>query len=199
MSEDGTTNASPMELLLGPEPEASVKPATPEALRAAFFPPELGYGSEIELRAETGGVLGAAAATGPFMTPDDAGEFYLSFQAGDEVRALSPPLTRDAALALFLRFLAGDDAFLDELPWTPAPPVRAIVRELRDRIRADARAYGGTLTREVAIAWAGYLAGLIEWDVLSVSEHAALCSLLPPVDDSPVTHILLGREDPDEA
>lgn len=62
-------------------------------------------------------------------------------------------------------------------------PERAIVRELRDRIHADTRANGGTLPREAAIAWEGYLAGLIEWDVLGVSEHdrtrdsgaAALC------------------------
>lgn len=74
------------------------------------------------------------------------------------------------------------------------PPTRPIVRELTDRIRADARAYGGTLPREAAIGWEGYLAGLIEWGVLTVSEHAALCDLLPGVDQNPVRHILLGRE-----
>jgi hypothetical protein len=30
-----------------------------------------------------------------------------------------------------------------------------------------------------------------------VNEHARLCALLPPIEDSPVTHILLGREQPD--
>jgi hypothetical protein len=66
--------------------------------------------------------------------------------------------------------------------------------ELRGRIGADARAYGGTLPREAVIAWEGYLAGLIEWQVLSVAEHERLCRLLPPIGDSPVMHILLGRE-----
>lgn len=72
---------------------------------------------------------------------------------------------------------------------------RPRVRELIDHIHADARANGGMLPREAAIAWEGYLAGLVEWDVLSVSEHAALCGLLPVVDDSPVRHILPRRDD----
>jgi hypothetical protein len=73
-----------------------------------------------------------------------------------------------------------------------------MVAELRGRIEEDARRYGGTLPREAVIAWEGYLAALIEWDVLSVAEHERLCRLLPPVADSPVTHILIGWEDDGE-
>jgi hypothetical protein len=76
---------------------------------------------------------------------------------------------------------------------------RPMVAELRGRIAADARAYGGVLPREVVIAWEGYLAGLIEWGVITVTEHERLCNVLPPVDDSPVIHILLGREDADSS
>jgi hypothetical protein len=75
---------------------------------------------------------------------------------------------------------------------------RPVVAELRGRIEEDARRYGDTLPRDAAIAWAGYLAGLIEWDVLSVAEHERLCRLLPPVEDSPVTHVLIGWEKDDE-
>lgn len=75
---------------------------------------------------------------------------------------------------------------------------RTIETELRERIQAEERAHGGTLPREVIIAWEGYLAGLIEWDVLSVAEHERLCELLPRIDDSPVKQILLGREAPGE-
>lgn len=64
----------------------------------------------------------------------------------------------------------------------------------RPMVAEDARRCGGTLSREAAIAWQGYLAGLIEWDVLSMGEHERLCRLLPSVDDSPVTYILLGPE-----
>lgn len=69
-----------------------------------------------------------------------------------------------------------------------------MVAELRGRMEEDARWYGGTLPREAAVAWEGYLAGLIEWGVLSVAEHERLCRLLPPVDDSPATRILTGWE-----
>jgi hypothetical protein len=75
---------------------------------------------------------------------------------------------------------------------------RPMVAELRERIEEDARRYGGTLPREAAVAWGGYLAGLIEWDVLSVAEHERLCRLLPPVDDSPVLHILIGWDEDEE-
>lgn len=70
-----------------------------------------------------------------------------------------------------------------------------MVAELRERIEEDARRYGGSLPREAVVAWEGYLAALIEWDVLSVAEHAALCGLLPKIEDSPVAHILIGWED----
>lgn len=72
---------------------------------------------------------------------------------------------------------------------------RPMVAELRGRIEEDARRYGGSLPREAAVAWEGYLAGLIEWDVLSVAEHAALCGVLPKIQNSPVTHILIGWDD----
>lgn len=184
-----------MQLLISAETEEMVDPATPEAIRDALYPPELWYGQTVELRAATGEELGAAASSERFVTPDEEGEFYFSFQTADALRVLGKPVTREEALALFLRFYAGDTGFLDELSWKERPPERPIVRELVDRIRADARAYGGTLPREAAVAWQGYLAGLIEWGVVTVAEHAALCSLLPDVDDSPVRHILLGREE----
>lgn len=94
-------------------------PATSSGVRAAFYPDELWYGTEIELRSSGGQALGMAAATGPFMRPGDEGECYLSFQDGADVRVLQRPLTREQTLALFLRFGAGDTGFLDELPWEP--------------------------------------------------------------------------------
>lgn len=188
-----------MRLLISGDGERMVDPATPEAVRAALYPPELWYGAGFDLRAESGEELSASASSERFVTPEEAGEFYLAFQAADTLRTLSKPVTREAALELFLRFLAGDRGFLAELPWKDETPDRPVVRELVDRIRADARAYGGTLPREAAIAWSGYLAGLIEWGVLTVQEHAILHSLLPTVADSPVHHILLGREDAESA
>lgn len=94
-----------------------VDPATPEAIRAAFYQPELWYGTSIDVQSAAGDVLGAAAATEMFMKPENEGQFYLSFERGPAVLVLRHPLTREATLALFLRFTAGDSGFLDELPW----------------------------------------------------------------------------------
>jgi hypothetical protein len=66
--------------------------------------------------------------------------------------------------------------------------------ETKDRIDADSAHYGGTLPERAAIAWYGYLAALIEWGLISPSEHKRLTELLPPVDNNPASAILLGRE-----
>lgn len=162
----------------------------------------LPYGAELDLASPDGRVLGAVAATGPEMAVDDPGEFFLDFNDEDGSRHLRASLDRTATIALFTRFAAGDAGFLDELPWVvptsqPAtdPALMRTEAELRWRMEADARAYGGTLPREAIIGWEGYLAALIEWGTLSLAEHARLCKLLPPIGDSPVTHILLGREE----
>ncbi|WP_420125471.1 hypothetical protein [Longimicrobium sp.] len=106
-----------MRLLIQANEDTVVDPATPDAIRAAFYQPELWYGASIELQSATGDVLGTSAATEMFMKPEDIGEFYLSFERGPAVIVLPQPLTREATLALFLRFAAGDTRFVDELPW----------------------------------------------------------------------------------
>ena len=67
--------------------------------------------------------------------------------------------------------------------------------ELRRRILRDAKHYGGTLSEKAAIAWSGYLAALIEWGLISVSDHQSLRALLPRLDDDPTAGVLLGRPD----
>jgi hypothetical protein len=66
--------------------------------------------------------------------------------------------------------------------------------ELTGRIRADESHFGGTLPERFAIAWRGYLAGLLEWGVIDPPTHTALSALVPPVDDDPATAILQGRD-----
>ncbi len=66
--------------------------------------------------------------------------------------------------------------------------------ELGERILADVRHFGRGLPERNAIAWRGYLAALLEWDVISVAHHDDLVRLLPTIVDDPVTDILLGRE-----
>jgi hypothetical protein len=66
--------------------------------------------------------------------------------------------------------------------------------ELKARIDADVRHLGGVLPERNAIAWRGYLAALLEWNLISVALHDDLLRLLPPIDDDPVVDILRGRE-----
>ena len=68
------------------------------------------------------------------------------------------------------------------------------LEELQGRIERDISFFEGQLTEEVSSAWYGYLAALVEWDMLSVGNHARLCELLPQMEDNPATAILLGRD-----
>ena len=67
--------------------------------------------------------------------------------------------------------------------------------ELQGRIQDDIDHYGETPPERVAIAWSGYLAALLEWDLISVGDHERLSWILPPIDDNPVHDILVGRGD----
>lgn len=69
-----------------------------------------------------------------------------------------------------------------------------IASELRGRIQADLRHFGGALPERQAIAWRAYLAALLEWNVLPLASHDELRGYLPPIEDDPVPAILLGRE-----
>lgn len=46
-----------------------------------------------------------------------------------------------------------------------------------------------------AAAWYGYLAALLEWNLISVEEHRKLCGLLPDLADNPAVRILVGKGD----
>jgi hypothetical protein len=72
---------------------------------------------------------------------------------------------------------------------------RPTFEELRDRIQEEFSHFGGNLPERTALAWDGYLAALIEWGLISVTDHDRLCKMLPPIEDSPVIAILLGRSE----
>jgi hypothetical protein len=65
--------------------------------------------------------------------------------------------------------------------------------EIEERIRRDLKYFNGELPARNAIAWGAYIAALLEWGQISVSEHSRLCQLLPQIEDNPVLAILLGR------
>ncbi|HET7233978.1 MAG TPA: hypothetical protein VFJ16_28460 [Longimicrobium sp.] len=95
---------------------AGAVPATAAAVRAAFHPPELYYGTIVDLRADDG-ELSAAAATGPFALPADEAECYLSCEVGGRRLNRRGPVSRAETVALFERFLAGERGFAREPEW----------------------------------------------------------------------------------
>jgi hypothetical protein len=68
-----------------------------------------------------------------------------------------------------------------------------IGEEMLQRIQRDIVSYSGVLPERVAIAWRGYLAGLIEWGILDVASHDRAVALLPEIKDDPVVDILRGK------
>lgn len=72
--------------------------------------------------------------------------------------------------------------------------ITGILEELRARMQKDLDFFAGSMPERYAIAWRGYLAGLLEWNVLDVASHDQLVTLLPEITEDPVIDILLGRE-----
>ena len=69
-----------------------------------------------------------------------------------------------------------------------------IAAELVHRINADVEHFGGALPERTAIAWRGYLAAALEWNVITVEQYDALLTRVPPVNDDPAIAILRGRD-----
>jgi len=76
---------------------------------------------------------------------------------------------------------------------------RDLSTELLGRIDADIEHFGGTLPERASIAWRGYLAAMLEWDLIPATQYDALIARLPSVPDDPAVGILLGRDAPPSA
>ncbi len=66
--------------------------------------------------------------------------------------------------------------------------------ELQKRIREAIGHLGGSLPNDDAHIWAGYLAALLEWGLISVDDHAKLLAMLPKDVTPATTRILLGYQ-----
>lgn len=73
---------------------------------------------------------------------------------------------------------------------------RDTAAELMHRIQADIEHFGGALPERTAIAWRGYLAAALEWNVISVEQYNSLLTHVPSVSDDPAIAILRGRGSP---
>jgi len=95
--------------------------ATPDAIRAALYPSELWYGTEVELRPTEPGAprLSVVSVSNAYVGPEGACEFMMgledhgvSYTPQPEVR-----LTRDDVAAYFERYATGDSRWLGEFDW----------------------------------------------------------------------------------
>jgi hypothetical protein len=66
--------------------------------------------------------------------------------------------------------------------------------ELESRIKAAVAHFGGALPKDDALAWDGYLAALLEWGLISVSDHETLSNMLPNDTPRAVLGIMLGYD-----
>jgi hypothetical protein len=71
---------------------------------------------------------------------------------------------------------------------------RPALQEIKDRIQSEVDQFGGNLPERVALVWDGYLAALLEWDLITPSEHKDLSDMLPEIPDNPVMAVFLGRD-----
>jgi hypothetical protein len=71
---------------------------------------------------------------------------------------------------------------------------RDVAAELAHRIHADNEHFGGTMPEMTAISWRGYLAAMLEWNLISVAVYEELLTRIPAVKDDPAIAILTGRE-----
>jgi hypothetical protein len=69
-----------------------------------------------------------------------------------------------------------------------------ISAELLYRIQSDIDHFGGTLPEKTAISWRGYLAAMLEWNLIPLDRYEALLARIPQVDDDPAITILRGRD-----
>lgn len=66
--------------------------------------------------------------------------------------------------------------------------------ELKRRIQTDTNNFRGNLLERYALAWHGYIAGLYEWDVISLGGYKMLVESLPKTTaPDPVAEIFVGR------
>lgn len=71
---------------------------------------------------------------------------------------------------------------------------RDMVAELSYRIQADIDHFRGSMPELTAASWRGYLAAMLEWNLLPVAAYDALVGRIPEVKNDPAVAILRGRE-----
>ena len=71
---------------------------------------------------------------------------------------------------------------------------RPTTQEIKARIQSEKDCFGGILPERVALVWDGYLAGLLEWGLITPSEHKQFSDMLPEILNNPVMRVFLGHD-----
>jgi hypothetical protein len=71
---------------------------------------------------------------------------------------------------------------------------RDVVGELSYRIQAELDHFGGSMPEMTAVSWRGYLAAMLEWNLIPLAAYDGLLARIPAVKDDPAIAILTGRE-----
>ena len=70
---------------------------------------------------------------------------------------------------------------------------KLVAKEIQSRIENQFRSSRtASSIRDISIAWDGYIAALLEWDLITPAQHLQLLESLPDVSDSPVCEIFIG-------
>jgi hypothetical protein len=68
---------------------------------------------------------------------------------------------------------------------------RPTTQEIKARIQSEIDCFGGILPERVALVWDGYLAGLIEWGLITPSENKQLSDMLTSIPYNYVMRICI--------
>jgi hypothetical protein len=69
-----------------------------------------------------------------------------------------------------------------------------LLAELSHRVQVDIDHFDGIMPETTAAAWRGYLAAMIEWNLIPVDVYDEIVALVPRVKGDPAVAILTGRE-----
>jgi hypothetical protein len=71
-----------------------------------------------------------------------------------------------------------------------------IKNEIEHRINSDKSFFKGNLPERFSVAWHGYLAAMLEWQIINFAHYDELFNLLPKIEEpDPIATIFSGRED----
>jgi hypothetical protein len=106
---------------LGRDVERPEEDATPAAIRAALYLPELWYGTDFALQPSDPNAprLSTVSVSNAYIAPDEPGDFLLSLEDGGVFYSAEqePRFTREQIRAYFERYAVGDSTWLDDFTW----------------------------------------------------------------------------------